>query len=286
MKPGFIGIGAQKCATTWIFRNLEDHPDAALSLRKELHFFTATYDRGYLWYESHFPDRPGAKAIGEFSTSYLCSMDAPHRAARYNPDFKIVVALRDPVDRAYSNHLHEVRVGHLDSAAHTFEAAEPFNPMYVEQGRYAMHLRRWLDHFPRERLFVLFQEEIDREPAAQASALYAFLGLDPAHQSPYQGERVNVSAARRSQTAARFMQAGANAMRKVFGNRFVRDLRTVGPMRRMREANQQQLGAVVPPMLAQTRARLVEAFADDIRDLARLIGRDRLPWPSWDEVCG
>ena len=68
MKPNFIGIGAQKCATTWVYRVLEDHPAALLSDPKELHFFSSNFDRGYQWYERHFPETSSAKAVGECST--------------------------------------------------------------------------------------------------------------------------------------------------------------------------------------------------------------------------
>jgi hypothetical protein len=284
-KPGFIGIGGQKCATTWIFRNLQDHPQAALSPRKELHFFSATFDRGYRWYEAQFPARPMAKVAGEVSTSYLCSADAPRRAARYNPDFKLVLALRDPVDRAFSNHLHEVRAGHIQSDLFAFEDAEALNPMYLEQGRYASHLRRWLEYFPREHLIVLFQEDIEQQPEAQARALYEFLGIDPGYRSPYLSERVNASATDRSPAAKRLLQAGARMIRGVFGERFMRELRALGPMRKVREANQQTLSEVVPPMRSETRRRLIAEFATDMHDLAALIGRADLPWPSWREAC-
>lgn len=283
-KPDFIGIGAQKCATTWIFRNLQDHPQAALSEQKELHFFSAAFDRGYRWYETQFPQRPDALAVGEISTSYLCSNDAAPRAARYNPGFKLILALRDPVERAYSNHLHELRVGHIQADLNAFEDAERMNPMYLEQSRYASHLRRWLDLFPREQLLVLFQEEIEQQPDTQVHALYEFLGLDTGYRSRYVRERVNVSAADRSPAARRILQAGAGALRRVFGDRFVREFRALGPTRRIREANRLPLTSAVPPMSDATRRRLVREFADDMHELARMIGRSDLPWPSWVEA--
>jgi len=284
MKPTFIGIGAQKCATTWIFRNLDGHPQVALSLQKELHFFSANYDRGYRWYESQFEAGPSARAVGEYSTSYLCDLDSPERVARYNPDLRLIVALRDPVDRAYSNHLHEVRVGHLGSGTPSFESCEPDNPMYLEQSCYARHLRRWLERFPREHLLVLFQEEIESDPGSQAAMLYEFLGVDASYRSPYLVERVNVSARQKSPTAKRAMQIGAGAIRSLFGERAVRNLKAFAPMRGLRRANEAKLTNAVPPLQAATRERLVAGFAQDMRDLVALVGRKDLPWRSWREL--
>lgn len=281
MKPNFIGIGAQKCATTWVYRVLEDHPEALLSDPKELHFFSSNFDHGYQWYESHFPETPSARAVGEYSTTYFYSADAAARAHRYNPSFRLIVTLRDPVARAYSNHLHEVRAGHITSTDQSFEACEGDNPMYVDQSRYAVQLKKWLAHFPAEQMLVLFQEEIESDPAAQATKLYRFLGLDAAHVSPYLHERVNVSAVNRSGVARNALLAGARTLRRLVGDRFVRDLKTNPFVKSLRGANKQDLKEVIAPLQDGTASRLRAQLAEDMRELAHLLGRTDLPWKSW-----
>ncbi len=281
MRPNFIGIGAQKCATTWVYRVLEDHPGAVLSDPKELHFFSSHFDHGYQWYERHFPDQPAAKAVGEYSTTYLYSADAAARAYAYAPKFRLIVTLRDPVARAYSNHLHEVRSGHITSADRTFEACEADNPMYAAQSRYAEQLKKWLAFFPPEQILVLFQEEIATDPRMQAVRLYRFLGLDEAHVSPFLHERVNVSAVDRSGLARGALRVGAMALRRFAGERFVRDLKTHPVIKRLRGANKQDLTELIAPLRPETEARLRLQLADDMRELAQLLGRSELPWTSW-----
>ena len=78
-KPNFVGIGAQKCASTWIYQILSDHPDVSLSTKKEIDFFSYRYHHGSLWYEKHFPDKPGATATGEVSPSYFHEPAVPSR---------------------------------------------------------------------------------------------------------------------------------------------------------------------------------------------------------------
>ena len=175
MKPTFIGLGGQKCASSWLYTVFNDHPDAFVSTPKELNYFSAVYDRGHQWYESHFTAGAGRAAVGEISPSYLPDRDAPARAHAYNPDFRILVALRDPVERAYSNHLHNIRLGYYQGADLSFEAGLANNPMYVEQSRYAKHLRAWLEHFPPEQMLIVLQEEIAADPQAQARRVYEFL---------------------------------------------------------------------------------------------------------------
>ena len=281
MKPNFIGIGAQKCATTWVYRIVEDHPQALLSDPKELHFFSSNFDRGYQWYEQHFPQTHTAKAVGEYSTSYIYSADAAARAHAYEPKLRLIVTLRDPVARAFSNHLHEVRAGHITSADRSFEACEIDNPMYVAQSRYAEQLKKWLAHFPVEQMLVLFQEEIESAPGDQAARLYRFLGIDPSHVSPFLHERVNISAVNRSGLARDALRATAGALRRVAGDRFVRDLKTHSLVKGLRGANKQELKEVIAPLHNGTATRLRNELGSDMRELAHLLGRSDLPWDSW-----
>ena len=85
MKPTFIGLGGQKCASSWLYTVFNDHPDAFVSTPKELNYFSAVYDRGHQWYESHFTGGAGRAAVGEISPSYLPDRDAPSRARAVQP---------------------------------------------------------------------------------------------------------------------------------------------------------------------------------------------------------
>lgn len=183
VKPTFLGIGAQKCASTWMHKILDDHPEIFVSDPKELDFFSYRYDRGYTWYEHHFSKAGTARAIGEVSPSYFCDPSAPDRVAEYDPAIKIVLTLRDPVERAFSNHLHEIRKGHFTGQDLRFEAGLASNPMYLFQSRYGTHLANWLRVFPKDRLLLLVQEEILADPVAEARRLHSFLGVAPGHRS-------------------------------------------------------------------------------------------------------
>ena len=155
-RPTYVGIGAQKCASTWLHRILAEHPQVAVPEAKEVDFFSWRFDHGYQWYERQFATGPEtAVARGEISPSYFAEPAVPARIARYAPEVRVLLSLRDPVQRALSNHRHEVREGHLTGPDLSFEAGLANNPMYVEQGLYATHLRQWLHHFPRERILPI-----------------------------------------------------------------------------------------------------------------------------------
>lgn len=164
VQPTFIGLGAQKCASSWIHRVLGDHPEIFASEPKELDFFSHHYNRGYSWYEHCFEPGAGARARGEISPSYFCDPLAPTRVRDYDPALKLVLALRDPVSRAFSNHLHEIRKGFYHCPDLRFESGLARNPMYVFQSRYGSHLEAWTRAFPLSRILILVQEEIHTDP--------------------------------------------------------------------------------------------------------------------------
>ena len=278
-KPNFLGIGAQKCATTWVHRVLLDHPQAAVSDLKELNFFSAAYDHGAQWYESHFEDKSGL-AVGEISPSYFYDSAAPARAKAYNPDFKVILTVRDPLARAYSNHLHEIRIGHFRGTDLSFEAGIANNPMYLEQSLYAKHFRKWLTHFDRDRILVLIQEEIENDPVAQARKLYEFLGLNASHQSIFLFRRVNQSYEEKLKGMNKVLRTFGQVGRRIGAGTIINRLRRHPAINAVREANQRHLNEVVPPMSVQVRTDLQNILGTDARAFATLINRTDLPWPT------
>jgi hypothetical protein len=286
MKPTFIGLGGQKCASSWIHGIFSDHPDAFVSEPKELDFFSAHFDRGAQWYESHFAAGVGRTALGEISPSYLPDADAPQRAHGYNAEFRILVALRDPIERAYSSHLHNVRLGYHRGHDLSFEAGLAGNPMYVEQSRYARYLRAWLEHFPREQFLIIFQEEIAANPLLEACRVYDFLGIASDHVSRVVGQRANESYLARSRNRELFIRGVGKWTRRVGLGWVDRGLRRHGVVAALHGANRLDIRQVVPPIRESTRAHLVAELGPDVLELARILGRRSLPWRTWERAAG
>ena len=217
--PDFLVVGTKRGGTTSLFRYLLEHPDVLplfpsarrLPLRadtKGVRYFDRHYQRGDAWYRGHFPSRATRRrasrhgrriAVGEATPYYLFHPLAARRAARVVPDARIVVLLRDPVERAWSHHKERRRAGvePLDFAEAL--AAEPGrlageeerllqdpgyhsvaheHLSYVAQGEYRIPLERWLDHFG-ERVLVLRSEQFYADPQSEFDAVTGFLGLAP-----------------------------------------------------------------------------------------------------------
>src|SRR5947209_13351977 len=120
--PDFLIIGAQRGGTTSLYHYLRAHPAVHSSAVKDTHFFDKKFHKGVSWYRAHFPTR-FEKAYarrfrhqdfvtGEASPSYLFHPHAPSRTARLLPHVKLIVLLRNPIDRAFSQYYHALALGH------------------------------------------------------------------------------------------------------------------------------------------------------------------------------
>jgi len=170
----------------------------------EVHFFDQHYAKGLAGYRAYFPLRwrTGSMAVGEKSPNYLISPHAPARAHDLNPRFKLLIALRDPVDRALSHYHHE-RAGGRETEI-TFEGAlrcetkrldgeearmlsdqhyfslEWRNHSYIVRGEYWRHIERWMSYFGREQLLIIDSKDLHTDPAETISVVCDFLGVTSA----------------------------------------------------------------------------------------------------------
>ena len=276
MTPSIIGIGAQKCASSWLHAVAGSHPEIALSDPKEVDFFSYYFDRGYRWYDSHFVEEERTRIRFECSPSYLHDPRSPDRAAAYQPGMKVLALFRDPVKRAFSNHMHEIIKGHIPPC--TFEEGLKNNPAYVEQGQYGRHLARWLDAFPRDQVLVMFAEDISESPAQAAQQFFRFCDVDPDFQSGLLSERRNESDRPRYPVLRKGLRAGGDWMRRRGLEPVLSKVKATGPVAGLLKANSIQVRDEIPPMTPATRTRLEDIFAPEMDVLRRLLGLSRLPW--------
>jgi hypothetical protein len=278
VRPTFLGIGAQKCASTWLYDILLDHPQLSLSVPKELDFFSYHYDHGFQWYERHFSVRTGTHAIGEISPSYFHEPAVPARVKSYAPGIKILVSLRDPVHRAISNHKHEVRIGHFKGQDLSFEVGLANNPMYIEQGLYATHLSRWLEHFSPNQMLMIFLEDIRADHAGVARRVYEFLGVGPEHRSAGLEKRSNASHIHRFSGLEKLRKALRLTACKAGLEKPWNAARHLGLQRLYNKLNRLPSETVIPPVSEVTIRALRMRFKDEIRRLEQLSDRSLAHW--------
>ena len=276
--PNFIGIGAQKCATTWIYEILRDHPQVTLSHTKEINYFSYHYDHGQQWYQRQFPDSGNARVVGEISPSYFHEPAVPERVKAQVPDVKLIVSLRDPVKRAVSNHKHEVRVNHFDGDDLSFEAGMKNNPMYVEQGLYARHYSRWRSQFSENQILVVFFEDIVKDRHEVAKRIYRYLDIDDNHHSAAIDNRSNPGHVNRFAGLEKFRNSLHHGA-KTIGLDGLWNLAGKSGLRWLYgRVNKLPADTLIPQMTEASKERLQQMFAEDIRRLRSMIDA---PHPQW-----
>jgi hypothetical protein len=227
--PDFLILGAQKAGTTALYAYLRWHPAITGPSWKEVSYFDRHYGRGTRWYRGHFPLRSRRRIVGEASPGYLFHPLAPVRVRETVPNARLIVLVRDPVDRALSQYHHEVALGReplsfeaaLDAEADRTRgeaermAHDPgyfshawWDYTYVARGRYADQLERWFEVFPREQLLVLASEELAADTETAYRRVLDFVGA-PAHELAeyprvYKQEYADMAAETRQRLAREF----------------------------------------------------------------------------------
>ncbi len=284
--PDFFIVGAPKSGTTSLYSHLLQHPDILMPGTKEPHFFynernptePVLGEKDLSQYLRLFRKFPENALAGEASTSYLYSPTAAYEIRSLRREAKIMMILRNPVERAYSQYWNETRDGRESL---TFEQALEAEPERVRQrlwlglyytgcGRYAEQLRRYLKAFEREAVRVYLFEDLTRDTEEVCRDAFDFLGVD--HRQPVEATTVyNPGGSPTSKLVSQLLNAEkvknpvARAMPRTWK-------RTVGEWLRTNNTKP------APEMAPETRDKLIEVFREDILRLEDLIERDLSGW--------
>ena len=204
-KVDFIGIGADRSGTTWLANCLTEHPEICFSREKELYFFNdlvrhflkitnPRYLRGMKWYKSFFDHCSATSIKGEFTPTYMYCRVAAERINLNFPDVKLIAILRNPVERAFSQYLHNVRGGVIREMS--FEQALNEVDSYVEKGLYFKHLSKFYSIFPKENIKIVVMDDIKSDPVKVIKSVYEFLNLKNTEFLPASvNKKVNIAMA-------------------------------------------------------------------------------------------
>lgn len=279
-KVDFIGIGVKKAATNWLFECLSEHPEIRGPIgdvKKELNFFNRNYENGYIRYHSKF--KFGPWITGEYSPAYFSDKNVPERIYNYRPEIKMILTLRNPIERAYSEHRYRVMNGHLPERLYPFEEALPLHPMYIEHGKYASHFERFLEFFDRTSIHIILFDDLSSNPKRCLQQVYNFLGADDTFSPSFENKKKNVSHVYRNPKIERFIRDSSKYLLKYFGDTITGTLKATNIHTLLRRYNQAKFEErLVPPLLPETRQRLYEIFTEEIERLSGLIERDLSHW--------
>lgn len=193
--PDYLGIGPAKCGTTSLYQALDEHPLVVHPHKKEISFFDLHYDRGIDWYLSQFPavdlvrhDRTSKLVTGEISPNYFVTAGVEERVQRLFPKIRLLVILRNPIERAISSFFFRRDLGIetrnlAEVVAQELEIHEQFSHAprlpggLLYSGLYYEHLLRWKSVFAQEQILVLQTEKLIANPEEEMSRVFDFLEL-------------------------------------------------------------------------------------------------------------
>jgi hypothetical protein len=290
-RPNFFIVGAPRCGTTAMYDYLRQHPDIFMPYRKEPVYFGADLTKRlpYLDEEGYlklFSASNGEARVGEATVWYLYSQTAPREIEAFSPDARIIIMLRDPVDMIHSLHSHWLFTGNEEIG--DFEEAlaaeadrrsgrrlprnvrRPEGLQYRSVGRYANHVKRYLDTFGRDRVHIIVYDDFSASPNDEYRATLEFLGVDPTFEADF--SVVNQNKSFRSARIQRLLSA--DRFRSITS-------RLPGPAyhavrRALKRVNMRPESR--PALDQALRTGLASEFQSDVDQLERLIDRDLSAW--------
>lgn len=177
-RPNFVIAGFQKCATTWLYRCLSEHPDILMSSQHMVHFFDIHFEKGPDWYFDFFDQYKGEKCIGDSTVTYIKHPDFASRLKQFNPETKIILCLRNPIDRAFSHYWHEKKKGRFNFTFEEYETNYDLFETWIRTGFYDTYIEQLLMTFDRKQLAVFFSEDFEASPNNELERLFQFLEVD------------------------------------------------------------------------------------------------------------
>ena len=299
-KPDFFIVGAPKCGTTAMDNYLRQHPEVFMALEKESHFFASDFHRPEWRFEkeedylSLFSSACDERVLGESSVGYLYSEVAAERIKAFNPQARIIIMLRNPVDLIYSFHSELLFQGFEE--IESFEEALALESkrrqglcmpqarfiarpllLYRELGKFTSHVERFFELFNRRNVHVVIFDEFKKDTARAYREVCTFLGVNTDFQPnwrPGQGI-INSNKRIRHQSLSRFLK---NPERKALG--YVKAL-LPQPLRRSIARQLWSFNVKFEPrpaMSVELKKSLSAEFAPDVERLSQLLGRDLTHW--------
>lgn len=287
----FVIIGAAKAGTTSLTQYISQHPDIFFPREKEIPFFLReeVWSQGTKYLETYYSEKGNQKLIGIGHVHMLPSVDAASRLHQYCPDVKLIVVLRNPIDRAYSAYWHSRRLEWEKSA--TFEEALEQEPTrsaersliatdfaYLNDGCYYNHLQTYLKLFQRDRLYVVLTDDLKTDTPGTFTKLLTWLGVDPRLDEVDLTKKSNVASQPRYSLLNKLLLS-RGSLKQAYKAVVPKKLQYEVAERLKKPLLQMNSKALdYPPIQESTRARLREYFEPHNARLGEFLNRDLSHW--------
>ncbi len=310
-KIDFIGIGFEKCGSTWISKCLQKHPQVLFSAqktRKEIAFFSekntkkrikrniaanwekeSNYNKGIDWYLKQFPAAQKKKIRGEFSPGYIRSKKALKRIKKHFPDAKIIIAIRNPIDMLYSLYWYRkqsVRV-RVDYEFNQAVKNDEWKKLNAKKGKYYKHLKNAFDIFPQKNIYIVFFDDIKNKPKKVVREMYEFLKIDTNFVPSVIHKKVNPSKQIQHPKIKSFLYKIAKWMSDRKNTLLPDFIDWLFEKKRLYKIYQKIItfpktkATGYPKMQKETRIKLINYYHKDVEKMVSLINKDLSRWLSF-----
>ena len=272
--PTFLGIGVQRGGSTWLHTLLASHPDVYMpTIRKEIRFFDRYYENGLGWYENFFcppEDANKYQAIGEISPEYYECQDCPERIFNTFPQIKMMVMLRHPISRAYSQYGFNVQRRNYRGSFEDFLATRP---RALEKGFYSRYLKEYLRYFDRKQFLPLVFEDVFTDIGKTKNRVADFLEI-AADKFPASDnrEKVNASTVPIHQSLYGFVVKTGRKLRKRNLEPVVDFVMRLGIQRFLSK------GDPLQPLDKELKNKLSQAYTAEFDELEKCLQIDLSSW--------
>ena len=272
--PTFICIGAMKCGTTSLHAYLDTHPEVCMSSPKETGFFLERNDSDLDWYRQCFSG--SAQAYGETSTDYAKHPGfggVPERMNSLLPDIKLLYLVRDPIERAVSQYVHDRALGLVEGPVEKV-LCPPEESLYVNVSRYHYQLSQYLEYYDWENICVIESEHLRNARVETLSEIFEFIGVRPdINQQQVQTEYHKSAVKLRLPAVSKFFaRTNVGQVLKSIG-------KTVFPSSWIERGKELLAPSTEKPTVdPEVRGRLREFLREDVKRLRCLTGNEFSSW--------
>ena len=278
----FFLVGAPKAGTTSIYSYFKKNPGIFVPQVKEPHYFSCPEVKKTYYkvdfvdskneYESLFEGAKNAQKTGDFSTSYLYEQQAPYRIKETCPNANIIVMLRDPVERAISHYLMDVRDGYqerplIECIRGQKEGVKLYYKEYVEKGMYYKQIKRFKSIFEEEKVGVWLFRELKKDTKEVVREMFKFVGS----KASYDIENFT----KKNQ----YKKINSETVKKVLNTRLAKNISSFIPSNIKKRAKR-ALISTDKPKLYEARYKLSEIYRDEVNNVQKLIKKDISHWLS------
>lgn len=279
MKVNTFIVGAPKAGTTSLHFYLQQHPDVCMSEIKEPNYFTAHdvvnlyYDVSPVnsedWYHSIFAE-PTRRVVGEGSVSYLFYPEVAQKIYEYNPEARIIIILRNPVQRAFSHYLMDYRLGLCDISFEEIldnPAKYPhFYQQFIGLGKYHQQIKRYLDVFEHNQVKVMFYNDLKTDTNLFVDQVFSFLALTS----------IDVNMVVKN----KFKQPSSVIVAMLYQFKWLRSyLNTIFPKGLLLKIKSVLFKDSKKPKLDPSiKRKLSEIYKKDVAELSKLLSKDLSAW--------